>query len=224
MSSNPAVLTSLMPGANISGNSVAVPSSASSNPSIGGSSNPFLLPVPSGQSSMPLTTPAMPANTVGSTGTSTGLGGTNIYSGLWGGGQNKQGIIKALKGTGIPGGIASLLAEFMMSGAGFNPQVAQALINAMQPQVERGTENIMEQFSAMGNRFGSPAAVGLGDFESQVNLNMDQIFSQLYEDSVQNYLSILMGAGKKKPGFGDTFAQSFGGSLGSGLGSFLTGS
>jgi hypothetical protein len=142
----------------------------------------------------------MPANGPGGTPGSTGLGGSNPYQ-LWNpfsGGQSQQGLQYAFKQAGIPGGIAALLAEFLRSGAGFNPQVMQAMFNAMQPQVERGSENIMEQFSAMGNRFGSPAAVGLGDYESQVNLNMDQIMSQMYETSVQDYLTVLMGAGKKQ--------------------------
>jgi hypothetical protein len=227
-STNPAVLGSLMPGANISGSSVAVPPTPLTSygtQAVGGNVNPFLPTTTTGQATPPLTSPT--ATTSSATPTTSGatasLGGSNIYSGLFGGGQNKQGIIKGLEKTGIPGGIAALLAEFMMSGSGFNPQVAQALIDAMGPSIERGKEGIMEQFSAMGNRFGSPAAVGLGDYMSQVNLNIGEIFSQLYEQSVSNYLSILMGAGKKAPTFGSTFSQSLAGGLGSGLGALATG-
>lgn len=217
-SSSPAVLSSLMPGANSGGSSVAVPPSPMSlgSQSIGGNTNPFL-PVPAtGQSVTPTTTPSTAAPAT----STTGLGGSNPYN-LFGGGQNKQGIIKGLEKTGIPGGIAALLAEFLMSGAGFNPQVAQALINAMGPSIERGQENIVEQFSAMGNRFGSPAATGLADFQSQVNLNIGEIFSQLYEQSVQNYLGVLMGAGKKQPGFWQTFGQNFAAQGGSNLANAL---
>jgi hypothetical protein len=234
MATNPAAMTSLMPGANIGGSSVAVPSvpgSAYGTQSVGGNTNPFL-PVPtSGTSMPPMTSPSFPANTGGGS-TGTGLGGSSVYNLLGGGpnsgvpgdtGQSLQGVIKGLEKTGIPGGIASLLAGFLQSGAGFNPQVAQALIAAMGPQIERGTENIVEQFSALGNRFGSPAAVGLGDYMSQVNLNMDQIYANLYEQSVSNYLNILMGAGKKAPTFGSTFSQAFAGGLGSGLGGLITG-
>lgn len=231
MASNPAVMGSLMPGANIGGSSVAVPPtpySSYGSASLGGGTNPFL-PVPStGQSAVPLTTPSTATPTgapapVPTSGPTAGLGGLNLYSGAFGGGQNKQGIIKGLERTGMPGGIASLLAEFLMSGAGFNPEVANALIAAMGPSIERGTENIAEQFSVEGNRFGSPAATGIADYMSQVNLNIDEIFSKLYEDAVSNYLGVLMGAGKKAPTFGSNFMQSLGGSLGSGLGSLVTG-
>jgi len=63
----------------------------------------------------------------------------------------------------------------------------------MQPQIERGTESIMNQFSTTGNRFGSGAQIGLGDYLSQVNLNEGQIESSMYENAVQNYLGVLMG-------------------------------
>lgn len=231
MGSNPAALTSLMPGANIGGSSVAVPpvpyTSYGSN-SIGGGTNPFL-PVPAtGQSVTPMTQPSTSSPTTGTppvtptTGATAGLGGQNPYN-LLGGSNYPGGLTNALRQTGLPGDIANLLAGFLQSGAGFNPQVAEALINAMGPSIERGTENISEQFSAMGNRFGSPAAIGLGDFQSQVNLNIGEIFSQLYEQSVTDYLGVLMGAGKKAPSFGSTFTQTFAGSLGSGLGNLITG-
>jgi hypothetical protein len=227
MASNPAVLSSLMPGANYSGSSVAVPQSpivpGGGNPALGGATSPFLPTVPSGTGSFPMTASsgALPSTT--STGSGTGLGGANSYSGLWGSTQSLAGLIKGLEKSGLTGGVASVLAQFLQSGAGFNPQVAQALINAMGPQVERGQESIIEQFSAMGTRFGSPAATGLADYQAEVNLNMDQIFSQLYEQSVQNYLEVLMGVGKKTPGFGANFGSAFASTLGSGAAGLLVG-
>jgi len=219
----PSVLGSLSPAANITGSSVAVPPLPMSlgAQSIGGNTNPFL-PVPaSGQTVPPVTSTgggAFPANTPSGGATSpTGLGGTNPYN-LFGGDRSQNDLKNAFRQTGTPGAFADLLAEFLRSGAGFNPQVAQALINAMQPQIERGTENIAEQFSALGGRFSSPAAVGLGDFESQVNLNMDQIFAQLYEQSINDYLTILTGAGKKAPTFGSTFGSSLASALGTSVG------
>jgi len=229
---NPANLMSLSPSANISGSNAGVNPSTlmpMGSPAIGGSTNP-MLPVPatgqsvasaSNPSAMPVDSPSGSFTTSGAT---AGLGGTDIYKGAFGGGQNKAGIIKGLEKTGIPGGIAALLAEFLMSGAGFNPKVAQAMIDAMGPSIQRGEADILEQFGATGNRSGSAAAIGLGDYMSQVNLNIGEIFSQMYEQSVSNYLSVLMGAGKKAPTFGSTFSQSFAGSLGSGLGGFITGS
>jgi hypothetical protein len=216
-SNNPAVLSSLMPGANISGSNVAVPPQPMSvgSQSVGGNTNPFLPVTASGQAMPPMT------STSGTTPGATAPMDIGTLSGS--GGQSLDSVIKALKKTGMPGGIAALLGQFLKSGAGFNPQVAQALINAMQPQIERGTENIVEQFSAMGNRFGSPAATGLADFEGQVQLDIGQIFAQLYEQSVTNYLSVLMGAGKKAPTFGSQFSGAFASGLGSGLGGLLTG-
>jgi len=217
-----------MPGANLSGSSVAVPPLPMSmgTQAIGGNQNPFLPVSASGQTMPPVTNTggAFPANTGpgGTTGATSGLGGTNPYN-LFGGDRSHSDLKKAFQQTGMPGAMADLLSEFLRSGAGFNPKVAQALIAAMGPSIERGRENIVEQFSAMGNRFGSPAAVGLADFESQVNLNIGEIFSQLYEQSIQNYLQVLMGAGKKAPTFGSQFGSAFAGSLGEGLGGFLTG-
>lgn len=227
-SSSPAVLSSLMPGANFSGSSIGVPTSPISpgsgmpgTPSVGGNTNPMLPATASGQSSFPVTSPraldtsSFPANNPlgeGSVNPTSGLGGTSIYSllgqGPGGTTQDFKGLDKALRQSGYSGGIAALLTSFLQSGAGFNPQVAQALINAMGPSIARGEANIEEQFSATGNRFGSPAAVGLGDFFSQVNLDIGQIFSQMYEQAVTNYMDILVGA-KKKPGFWETFGQNF---------------
>ena len=83
--------------------------------------------------------------------------------------------------------------DFLTSGAGFNQSAINNLFAAMQPQIERGTESLMNQFSATGNRFGSGAQIGLGDYLSQVNLNQGQIESQLYEQGINNYLNVLMG-------------------------------
>ena len=89
-------------------------------------------------------------------------------------------------------GPAHALLDFLTSGAGFNQDAINNLFAAMQPQIERGTESLMNQFSTTGNRFGSGAQIGLGDYLSQVNLNEGQIESQMYEQAIQNYLSVLM--------------------------------
>jgi len=144
-----------------------------------------------------------------------------MYKNLWGGGQNFAGLDKALKQAGYPGGVAALLTEFLQSGAGFNPKVAQALIDAMGPSIMRGEENIMEQFSALGSRFGSPASIGMGDYLSQVNLNIGQIFAQMYEQATSNYLDILTGA--KKSQQGNRFLNAFLPALGQNLAGLLAG-
>jgi hypothetical protein len=160
-----------------------------------------------------MTTPSTSA-----TPTDTGLGGANLYNLLGGGGgsgvagdtgQSFAGLDKALRQTGEPGGIAALLAGFLQSGAGFNPQVAQALINALGPQIAKGKADISEQFSALGNRFGTAEAYGMGTFESDVSAEIGKIFAGMYEQSVSNYLNVLMNVGKKKPGFWEQFGGSF---------------
>lgn len=90
-------------------------------------------------------------------------------------------------------GPAHQIMDFLTSGAGFNQSAINNLFAGMQPQIERGTESLMNQFSATGNRFGSGAQIGLGDYLSQVNLNEGQIESQQYEQSINNYMNVLMG-------------------------------
>jgi hypothetical protein len=90
------------------------------------------------------------------------------------------------------------LAAFIANGAGYNPQVAQSLLAALQPGIERGQANIMEQFGAEGLGSSSAAAIGLGDFMSQATLDEGQILSNLYEQSVQNYMQVLL-SGKEQP-------------------------
>lgn len=200
------------PGANFGGTNVAVPSGpASSQPSIGGTTNPMVPNFPSGQ--------AFPANTAGTQ--PTGLGNFNI-SDLLGGGYDSDhysSFQHAMKDAGYSWGVADQLWRFLSSGAGFNPQVAQAMINFLQPQVHRGEMDILEQFSSRGLRNSSPAAIGLGDFLSQVNLNEQEIFAQMYQQAVQNYLTVLL-AGKKTDGSSSLAGL---GALAGGAGSILSG-
>ena len=225
--SNPAVLQSLMPGANMGGSSVAippVPGSTMGSPSIGGNTNPFIPMVPSGQQ-MPGSTNslAMPANTEGATPADTGMTGQDLAGNLAGSSNVPTGWnavyhdLKKRYGAGMGG----LLMQFLKSGAGFNPEAMKALFASMGPQIERGQESIMEQFSAMGNRFGSPAAVGIGDYMSQVNLNMEQIMAQMYEQSIQDYMSVL--TGKSTQNTGNRFMNAFLPALGQGTAALLTG-
>lgn len=190
------------PGANFGGTNVAVPTPASSNtPAIGGGSNPFLpSPVP-GQAVPGSTSPIMTATPFGGSGGGNNLATMNPAN-LWGFGNGTNNplhdITKALQKAGFSAGIAGELANFLQSGAGFNPAVAQALIAAMQPGVQRKEADINEQFSAMGLRDGSPAAIAMGDFLSQEQLNEGKIWAELYEQSVQNYMNVLL-AGKGNP-------------------------
>jgi hypothetical protein len=92
-------------------------------------------------------------------------------------------------------GTAHAILDFLTSGAGFNQDAINNLFAALQPGIERGTESLMTQFSTSGNRFGSGAQIGLGDYLSQVNLNEGQLETQMYEQATSNYLSTLLGTG-----------------------------
>ena len=123
-------------------------------------------------------------------------------------------IAKGMQTAGFSGGVGTALSEFLMNGAGFNPAVAQALIAAMQPQIAKGQANLMGQFGAQGLAGGSPAALGMGDYLAQTNLDVGTLLSGMYEQSVNNYMDVLL-AGK-------TPQQQGGGILGA-LGSLIGG-
>lgn len=101
-------------------------------------------------------------------------------------------LIGSLTGT-YGEGLGDTLANFLNSGAGYNPVVAQALIAQMQPQIEQGQQNTLEEFAAGGDRFSSSAALGLSNYNAQTTSNENATLANLYQDSVQNYLSTLMG-------------------------------
>lgn len=131
--------------------------------------------------------PANNTNTFG-TGNFFGSSGTNSIPG--GGFPQVQGsVFKDLYGHGV----GDALQQFLNSGAGFNQNVVNAEQNAAMPLEARGIENIMNAMGAHGLGSSSTAAVGLGDFESQFNAQLENMFAQQYEQSVQNYLQVLMG-------------------------------
>lgn len=88
------------------------------------------------------------------------------------------------KGTG------DVLYQMMTQGL-FNPQVASNYLNALQPGIQRGQADILNAFGRSGNRFSSSAALGLGDYNSQVQLNEGQLLSGLYENAQTNQLNML---------------------------------
>lgn len=196
----------LTPGANFGGNQLALPSSSysPSTAAVGGSQNPFLATFPSGQNFPAYGSP------YSASGLTQDLSGLNIGNSL---GTSTQDFSKMLKWEGYGRQGATAISNFLAGGAGFNPQVAQALIAAMQPQIAAGQANLLEQFSSMGLRGGSPAALGLAGYNAQTNLGVGEIFSQLYEQSVQNYINTLLNVSTPQKG---------GGVLG-GLGSLLGG-
>lgn len=102
------------------------------------------------------------------------------------------GMLGELTGT-YGEGMGDSIYNFLAGGAGYNSQVAQALIAQMQPGEERQQENLLEQFGAGGNRFSSAGAIGLGDLESQQSNDENATMANLYQQSVQNYLNTIMG-------------------------------
>lgn len=141
----------------------------------GGGSNPF------------------PANNTSTFGNSNFFGGGNT-SGVPGGGfpgfpQVTGSVFKDLYGHGV----GDALQQFLNSGAGFNQNVVNAEMNAAMPIEARGIENIMNAMGGHGLAGSSSAAIGVGDFETQFNAQLENMFAQQYEQSVQRYLDVLMG-------------------------------
>jgi hypothetical protein len=93
-----------------------------------------------------------------------------------------------------------MLQNFLTSGAGYNPQVLQQLFAQLQPQFANQQQNLLQQFSASGNRFGSGAQTGYADLLGQQSLTEGDVAANLYEQSIQNFMSIITNAG-------DTTAQ-----------------
>jgi hypothetical protein len=189
----PESILSLNPSANTTGSTTtgSPGTGISSTASLGSTAtNPLLPATPTGQQQPSVTAPVGVRPTVAGVPNSGTSGGPNIPGST----LPQLGDYGGLTAAGYPPAVAQMLQQFLNTGAGYNPDVANAIIAAMQPQVERGTESIMEQFGGQGSRFGSGAQIGLADYQGQVQLDYGQIFSQLYEQSVQNYLSILSGA------------------------------
>jgi hypothetical protein len=205
--SSPALPTSSSVPLNFPANNGAYSSSGSSVPTIGTPSNAAPGSIDAGDA---------------------GMFGFNSMSPA----QESQ-MLHTLSDTYGPG-VGDAIFNFLKTGAGFNQGVMTQYVNnllaSLQPGIQRGEESLMEQFSTSGNRFGSGAQIGLGDFESQVNLNEGQIISgaelQMYETSLNDYINTLMGAGSatantraNQPSVWDTIAGVLGltGSTASGV-------
>src|ERR1700675_1864991 len=195
------------------GTSPAAPTSA--NPysaGFGANSGPY---APTNLAGPPV--PGAPTTNVGAAAQSP-IGGMNMMSPT-----DLGRMFDGLKKT-YGDGMAHEIMNFLTSGAGFNQSAINNMLAALQPGIERGTESLMEQFSTSGNRFGSGAQIGLGDYLSQVQLNEGEVETQMYEQSINDYMSVLMGtAGQaaqnkaNSPGIMDTIGSAIGlGSQGAG--------
>lgn len=227
-----------IPGANIAGSNLSMAGTGLTGGTggFGGLTNPMLPAFPSG--STVGSSPVLGSTTMGTLASNLGTvpssqpaaGGSSAftaYSSPYGSSQvggllgqlgnipgSQTTFFEGLKSAGYPKQIASALSNFLQTGAGFNSQVAQSLLAALQPAFAKGEANIMEQFGASGLGQSSAAAIGLGDYQAQEYLAQGQLLSQMYEQSVQNYMDILTGS-KKQSGTG--ILSSLSSMLGGGL-------
>jgi hypothetical protein len=175
------------------------------------SSNPYAFPANAGgytSTNLAQVTPGGPTNATQSAATSP-IGGMNLMTP-----KDISRLFDTLKKT-YGDGPAHAILDFLTSGAGFNQAAINNLFAALQPGIERGEEDLMSQFSASGNRFGSGAQIGLGDYLSRVKLNEGQLETQMYEDAINKYIDTLLSTSGKSA---DRIAQSP-----SGLDSILSG-
>jgi hypothetical protein len=91
----------------------------------------------------------------------------------------------------IYGSFGNVLYNYLSGGAGYNPQVAGALINQMQPLEARGRNHVLDAFGDEGQRFSSTSAIGLGDFESQFAADEAGVLAQEYDKAQSRYASLL---------------------------------
>ena len=131
--------------------------------------------------------PAFPSYNAGSF-TGTNMGGLN--SGLFTGSSPYQQNFYNMLGKAYGQGGGQILGDIFKNGL-FNPQVAAAFLNAQQPGIARGQSDILGAFGDAGARFGSASAIGLGDYQSQVQLNQQQTLAQLFTNAQQQELGLL---------------------------------
>jgi len=91
---------------------------------------------------------------------------------------------------GAYGATGNMIGDILSKGL-FNPQVAAAYMNAMQPAYNQGIASQEQAFGTEGARFGSSAALGIGNFASQFDLNEQQTMANMYMQAQQEQLSLL---------------------------------
>jgi hypothetical protein len=129
-----------------------------------------------------------PSFNVGSFGTGTGLAGLNagIVPGYSGPGKDLYNMLGKAYGKGT----GAILGD-LLSGGLFNPQVVAAFLNAQQPGIARGEAGIEGAFADAGARFSSAAGIGMGDYESQVQLNQQQVLAQMFQNAQLEEVGLL---------------------------------
>lgn len=124
------------------------------------------------------------ANTPSSAGAALGVPTTTA-------GQNK--LLQSLN-KAYGSGVGTMLYNFLAGGAGYNQTAINNLIASLQPGFNTDQTNLMQQFSASGNRFGSGAQIGEATLEGQEQLDVGQLETQMYEQSIQDFINVMMGA------------------------------
>lgn len=151
----------------------------STNLLTGTGTTPGTTPAPTGAGSY-----ASGATGVSPLGASLGIPTTNT-------GENKT--LKSLNAT-FGAGLGTAIYNFLAGGAGFNQSAVNNLIAALQPGYEQSQQDLLTEFSGGGNRFSSGAQIGLSNLASQEQLNIGSLESQMYEQSVDDFINVLMGA------------------------------
>jgi hypothetical protein len=106
-------------------------------------------------------------------------------------GENKT--LNSLNKT-FGAGLGTAIYNFLAGGAGFNQDAINNMLAAMQPGFNQANENLITQFGSSGNRFSSGAEIGLADQQSQQVLSEGQLETQMYEQSVNDFIGVLMGS------------------------------
>lgn len=137
-----------------------------------------------------------PANGV-TPGAGGGGGGVSVPGGLGGLSSgfstNDPGRTKDLYnwlGKAYGKGPGQLLGNLLTQGM-FNPQVAQAIMNAMEPSIQRGANDVLNAFGDAGARFSSASSIGLGDYMSQARLGQTAQLANMFLSDQQMQLSLL---------------------------------
>jgi hypothetical protein len=125
-------------------------------------------------------------------GTTGGLADLSSGFGSIPGGSQYSTQLYDMLGKAYGQGAGQLIGNMLMQGL-FNPQDAAAILNAMGPSNAQGLASVQDSFGAEGARFGSSAALGVGNYESQVNLNEQSTLAQMYMQAQSEQLQLLQG-------------------------------
>lgn len=90
-------------------------------------------------------------------------------------------------------GAGDTLWNFLLNGAGYNPQIAQQLLSQFAPQISQGSANLASEFGAAGMGNSSSAGIAQGVFQSEMANNENNLLASLYEQGSNNYMNTLLG-------------------------------